>query len=727
MAKDREKKITTRFGYYRHRYHVRAAFQSVMFVMVVGGFCLYNGLVKDTRMTENFMYETTDFNSRRLLEAQDQTPISMPKNVEPDWVYEDYGNHRNLQNNSSSNTTDAPTAAPTEEERGCGQKAEPGWMAVFYFIGVLYMFLALAIVCDEFFVPALEEMSCERRMNLSMDVAGATLMAAGGSAPELFTNFFGTFMETEVGFGTIVGSAVFNVLFVIAMCALLAKEVLDLTWWPLFRDSVCYSIGLIVLALFVGVFSKDKIELYETIVLFGMYLIYVFIMWKNADIYKKITGKELEYPDEDEEEEEEEPEGDPEGPKKRRPSGSSNSVYNPSRGKDYFRWQGTFRAGILKLLRNPESWVDTLGNGIVARIYGDCESVFKQIDENKDGSIDKNELKRLFELLECQVTQAELDDVFDSLDIDKDGTICEEEFHKWYIQSEERIRSQVKHVFEEIDVNNSNTIDRGELALLLGRLDNKVTEKDIEDAIDQMHKTGPRDEISYEEFADWYRHSLLFERERKRVEDEVLGVWESVIPPYGGGCLDWINWVVVVPLVLVMTLTIPDVRRPGMGKFCYLAFILSILWIAVFAWAMVEWAETIGNTLGIPSVIMGLTILAAGTSVPDMLSSVIVARRGSGDMAVSSSIGSNIFDILVGLPLPWFIFICWPTKENYVSINSGSVWLSILILLAMVCFVIASIHCQGWKLTKMLAGLMLVFYFAFLAQAVVRELPFQLC
>jgi|EP01046_Picozoa_sp_COSAG06_P032372 Ca2+/Na+ antiporter len=50
---------------------------------------------------------------------------------------------------------------------------------------------------------------------------------------------------------------------------------------------------------------------------------------------------------------------------------------------------------------------------------------------------------------------------------------------------------------------------------------------------------------------------------------------------------------------------------------------------------------------------MGLTFLAAGTSVPDLLTSVIVARQGHGDMAVSSSIGSNIFDVLVGLPFPW--------------------------------------------------------------------------
>lgn len=48
-----------------------------------------------------------------------------------------------------------------------------------------------------------------------------------------------------------------------------------------------------------------------------------------------------------------------------------------------------------------------------------------------------------------------------------------------------------------------------------------------------------------------------------------------------------------------------------------------------------------GLVLGIPSQIMGLTILAIGTSVPDLLESIIVTRDGKGDMAISSSIGSN--------------------------------------------------------------------------------------
>ena len=58
-----------------------------------------------------------------------------------------------------------------------------------YIFCLFYMFCALAIVCDEFFVPALEVII--EKLQITEDVAGATLMAAGGSAPELFTSIIG--------------------------------------------------------------------------------------------------------------------------------------------------------------------------------------------------------------------------------------------------------------------------------------------------------------------------------------------------------------------------------------------------------------------------------------------------------------------------------------------------------------------------------------------------------
>lgn len=63
----------------------------------------------------------------------------------------------------------------------------------------------------------------------------------------------------------------------------------------------------------------------------------------------------------------------------------------------------------------------------------------------------------------------------------------------------------------------------------------------------------------------------------------------------------------------------------------------------------------IGATLGIPDTVMGLTFVAAGVSIPDALSSIAVIKEGYGDMAVSNAVGSNVFDILVCLGLPWLI------------------------------------------------------------------------
>lgn len=62
-----------------------------------------------------------------------------------------------------------------------------------------------------------------------------------------------------------------------------------------------------------------------------------------------------------------------------------------------------------------------------------------------------------------------------------------------------------------------------------------------------------------------------------------------------------------------------------------------------------------GDTINIPDSVMGLTFLAAGTSLPEAISSVIVTNQGHGSMGISSSISSNTFDILLCLGLPWFI------------------------------------------------------------------------
>lgn len=163
------------------------------------------------------------------------------------------------------------------------EQRREGWVAL-HVIGMVYMFVALAIVCDEFFVPGLEVIAST--LQISDDVAGATFMAAGGSAPELFTSLIGVFIShSNVGIGTIVGSAVFNILFVIGMCAIFSREMLHLTWWPLFRDVTFYILDLIMLIVF---FLDNTILWWESIMLVMGYISYVSFMKFNSQIEQAV-------------------------------------------------------------------------------------------------------------------------------------------------------------------------------------------------------------------------------------------------------------------------------------------------------------------------------------------------------------------------------------------------------------------------------------------------------
>merc|ERR1712238_56626 len=101
-----------------------------------------------------------------------------------------------------------------------------------------------------------------------------------------------------------------------------------------------------------------------------------------------------------------------------------------------------------------------------------------------------------------------------------------------------------------------------------------------------------------------------------------------------------------------------------------------------------------------------------------------VARVGKGDMAVSSSIGSNIFDILVGLPVPWTLKILYGYADGgktYVRITSPYIFFYVCLLLFMVFLTILSIHFVGWRLSRKLGVAMAGLYVVFLAIALTVE------
>ncbi|MCB9551398.1 MAG: calcium/sodium antiporter [Myxococcales bacterium] len=61
---------------------------------------------------------------------------------------------------------------------------------------------------------------------------------------------------------------------------------------------------------------------------------------------------------------------------------------------------------------------------------------------------------------------------------------------------------------------------------------------------------------------------------------------------------------------------------------------------------LVDGAVDVATTWGVSKAVIGLTIVAAGTSLPELAASVIAARKGHADMAIANVVGSNIFNVL---------------------------------------------------------------------------------
>lgn len=158
-------------------------------------------------------------------------------------------------------------------------------------LSLIAIFYILAILCDEYFVPSLDIMA--KRLKMPSDVAGATLMAVGSSAPELFTSLFAILRPGDtanVGAGTIVGSAIFNILVIIGASAMYKRA--KLTWQPVVRDMLFYVVSILAL---LWAFWDGRVVLYEAIGFVLLYVVYIVavIYWKKILPYNDVDVIEV--------------------------------------------------------------------------------------------------------------------------------------------------------------------------------------------------------------------------------------------------------------------------------------------------------------------------------------------------------------------------------------------------------------------------------------------------
>ncbi|XP_028295579.1 sodium/potassium/calcium exchanger 4 isoform X2 [Gouania willdenowi] len=496
----------------------------------------------------------------------------------------------------------------TNDERKSGA-------VLLHIVATLYMFLALAITCDEYFVTALEKI-CEK-LDLSEDVAGATFMAAGSSAPELFASVIGVFItHGDVGVGTIVGSAVFNVLCIIGVCGIFAGQVVLLTWWAVFRDSFYYILSVLALIAFI---YDEKIVWWESLVLVLMYAGYILVMKFNSSMQRFFMGKS--------------------NKNVANGNAAASSEMEDGNTKYDFVWDDDPSLPLLSLVKPSKPY----SRGSVV-----------MVDEIMNASPSKFRFPEAG--LRVMVTS--------------------------HFGPKTRLRMASRLIITEKLVQAANGVET------------QVVDGKVEIENGNVPEDKPPE------------------------AKENVTISPFQLPRHFGSKVKWlISW----PLLLLLYLTVPNCAKPRWEKFFMLSFILSTVWIAVFSYLMVWMVTIIGYTLGIPDVIMGITFLAAGTSVPDCIASLIVARQGLGDMAVSNTIGSNVFDILVGLGVPWAIQTMCVSYGSEVMINSRGLVYSVVLLLGSVALTVLGIHLNKWQLDVKLGLYVLILYAVFLCFSIMIE------
>lgn len=157
----------------------------------------------------------------------------------------------------------------------------------------------------------------------------------------------------------------------------------------------------------------------------------------------------------------------------------------------------------------------------------------------------------------------------------------------------------------------------------------------------------------------------------------------------------------------------------------YIAFFLSVAVISLLSWVLVESAIEISEILNIPEVIIALTVIALGTSVPDLVSSIIVAKQGRPGMAINNALGSNIFDILIGLGLPFLLLLLLTSGQ--VNVSTKDLNLSFLLLMGSIVILTLTFILSKWRSKRLIGYILISLYLLYLISEILCSMGFDFC
>ena len=186
----------------------------------------------------------------------------------------------------------------------------------------------------------------------------------------------------------------------------------------------------------------------------------------------------------------------------------------------------------------------------------------------------------------------------------------------------------------------------------------------------------------------------------------VLG-WTGNVIGFGEGVVLWIAFILYLGYLFMMAKkNKEEVSEEAVQLPLWKLIVAAVLGLILIVWGSdvtVDAATALAKYMGLSERFIGLTIVALGTSLPELFTSVSAAMKGKADIAIGNIVGSNIFNILfvvgtTALITP-VVFVSGFAIDTIVAIAAG--------VLLLVCVV------RGQKLTRTGGILMLLGYAAY--------------
>lgn len=151
---------------------------------------------------------------------------------------------------------------------------------------------------------------------------------------------------------------------------------------------------------------------------------------------------------------------------------------------------------------------------------------------------------------------------------------------------------------------------------------------------------------------------------------------------------------IVCFLLMARTMRIPALLSTFFG------FIMGVVWVVGLADQVVNVVVTLGESLGISKAVLGLTVVAVGNSIGDLVSNVSIAKKNYSTMALSACFGSPLFTMLIGIGGSCLLVMLLG-KTKYITVDRDfSVITACSLLLITILFLVSSLPLTEWRMTS---------------------------